>query len=223
MTEAEWLTSSDPLKALVFLRERLDPRTLRHPFRRFGDRRLRRKVLLFAGQVASLNYMKRDERPDDSEWLSEWLYIQDNVDRWSEDQLRYEDLSGEAHIFFFLFEHRISRSLEVWRSPWTVAARVVRTFLDRANTRSGGWACALLRDIFGNPFRPVAFSVAWRTETAVSLARQMYDSYDFSGLPVLADALQSAGCDSSDILGHCRSPGPHVRGCQVVDLVTARQ
>jgi hypothetical protein len=84
--------------------------------------------------------------------------------------------------------------------------------------------CDLLRDIFGSPFhKPPEFNKAWRTDTAVSLARQMYDSRDFSALPILADALQDAGCDSADVLSHCRGPGPHVRGCWVVDLVLGKE
>jgi hypothetical protein len=82
---------------------------------------------------------------------------------------------------------------------------------------------ALVRDIFGNPFRPVAFAPEWRTDTAVTLARQMYDARDFSAMPILADALQDAGCDSDDILDHCRGPGPHVRGCWVCDLVLGKE
>jgi hypothetical protein len=83
---------------------------------------------------------------------------------------------------------------------------------------------ALLREVAGNPFRPVAFSQAWRTSTAVALARQMYDSRDFSAMPILADALQDAGCDNDDILAHCRDAGAtHVRGCWVVDLVLGRE
>ncbi|HEY1189881.1 MAG TPA: hypothetical protein VGE74_19685 [Gemmata sp.] len=84
-------------------------------------------------------------------------------------------------------------------------------------------AVALLRDIFGNPFRPVAFAPDWRTDTARALAAQMYDARDFSAAPILADALQDAGCDSADILDHCRGPGPHVRGCWVVDLVLGKE
>ena len=79
-----------------------------------------------------------------------------------------------------------------------------------------------VRDIFGNPFRPVTFSPTWRTDTAVALARQMYESRDFSAMPILADALQDAGCDNDDILDHCRGDGPHVRGCWVVDLVLGK-
>ncbi len=81
---------------------------------------------------------------------------------------------------------------------------------------------SLLRDIFGNPFRPVAFDAAWRTSTAVALAQGMYESRDFGAMPILADALQDAGCDSDDILTHCRGDGPHVRGCWVVDLVLGK-
>jgi hypothetical protein len=81
----------------------------------------------------------------------------------------------------------------------------------------------LVRDIFGNPFRPVSFSPEWCTDTALTLARQMYDSRDFSVMPILADALQDAGCDSDDILSHCRQPGEHVRGCWVVDLVLGKE
>ncbi|VTR94890.1 Uncharacterized protein OS=Sorangium cellulosum (strain So ce56) GN=sce5710 PE=4 SV=1 [Gemmata massiliana] len=81
----------------------------------------------------------------------------------------------------------------------------------------------LLRDIFGNPFRPVAFSPAWRTSIVVALAAQMYESRDFSTMPILADALQDAGCDNADMLDHCRGPGPHVRGCWVVDLVLGKE
>src|SRR4029078_9800612 len=82
---------------------------------------------------------------------------------------------------------------------------------------------ALLRDVFGNPFRPARFSADWRTDTAAALARQMYESRGFDAMPILADALQDAGCDSDDILSHCRGPGPHVRGCWVVDLVLGNE
>jgi hypothetical protein len=78
----------------------------------------------------------------------------------------------------------------------------------------------LVRDIFGNPFRPVTFSPSWRTDTALALARQMYESREFGVMPILADALQDAGCDNDDILNHCRDAKQvHVRGCWVVDLV----
>jgi hypothetical protein len=79
---------------------------------------------------------------------------------------------------------------------------------------------AVVWDVAGNPFSPVAFSPEWRTDTAKALARQMYDSREFSAMPILADALQDAGCDNDDVLAHCRDAAArHVRGCWVVDAV----
>lgn len=76
---------------------------------------------------------------------------------------------------------------------------------------------SLLRCIFGNPFRPVTLDPFWNTSTVLSLAQRMYGSRDFSPMPILADALQDAGCDNPDFLNHCRGGGPHARGRWVVD------
>jgi hypothetical protein len=80
----------------------------------------------------------------------------------------------------------------------------------------------LLRDIAGNPFQSLEMQPEWFTDTAVALARQMYDSREFSAMPILADALQDAGCDDDDILNHCREAREHVRGCWVVDLLLGK-
>jgi hypothetical protein len=82
--------------------------------------------------------------------------------------------------------------------------------------------CDIIRDIFGNPFRPITFDPSWLSTNVVSLARQMYDSRDFSAMPILADALQDAGCDNADVLNHCQQPGEHVRGCWLVDALLAK-
>jgi len=81
----------------------------------------------------------------------------------------------------------------------------------------------LLRDIFGNPFRPAAIDPSWLTSTVVALARGIYEERAFDRMPILADALQDAGCDNEDVLGHCRGPEPHVRGCWVVDLLLGKE
>ena len=67
--------------------------------------------------------------------------------------------------------------------------------------------------------RPVAFSSAWRTDTAVAIAAQKYELRDFSATPILADALRDAGCEDAAVLAHCRRPGPHARGGWVVDAL----
>jgi hypothetical protein len=86
---------------------------------------------------------------------------------------------------------------------------------------------ALLRDIFGNPWRPAfnLVSVRWgfNDGIVIKLAQQMYDTRDFTAMPILADALEESGCEDEDILRHCRQPGEHVRGCWVVDLLLSKE
>ena len=80
-----------------------------------------------------------------------------------------------------------------------------------------------VRDVFGNHLRAVHFDSRCRTADSIGLARGIYDDRAFDRLPVLADALMDAGCDDERILEHCRGPGPHVRGCWVVDLVLGKE
>jgi hypothetical protein len=80
----------------------------------------------------------------------------------------------------------------------------------------------LLRCSIGNPFGPAAFDPEWRTATVVQLAQGIYDDRAFDRLPILADALQDAGCDHPNVLTHCRDTGPHARGCWVVDLILGK-
>jgi hypothetical protein len=82
---------------------------------------------------------------------------------------------------------------------------------------------AAVHEVFGNPFRPVAVEPAWRTADVMLLARGIYAEKAFDRMPILADALQDAGCDNATVLDHCRGEGPHVRGCWVVDLVLGRE
>jgi hypothetical protein len=81
----------------------------------------------------------------------------------------------------------------------------------------------LIRDIFGNPFRPVPRGAAWHTKTVTQLAERVYTDSSFDRLPIVADALEEAGCDRVDVLEHLRGPGTHVRGCWVIDLLTGRK
>jgi hypothetical protein len=86
-----------------------------------------------------------------------------------------------------------------------------------------------LRDVFGNPFRPVTVPGAWLTPAVVALAEAAYEErllpsgeLDTQRLAILADALEEAGAAGA-LLEHLRSSGPHVRGCFAVDLVLARE
>ncbi len=95
--------------------------------------------------------------------------------------------------------------------------------IEDATARGERWAQAgLLRDLFADQFRPVVPHPAWFTSDVMAVAGAIYDGRAFDQMPILADALQDAGCDSDDVLNHCRGEGPHVRGCWVVDLVLGK-
>jgi hypothetical protein len=82
-----------------------------------------------------------------------------------------------------------------------------------------------LREIVGNPFRPVAIDpdlLTWHDGIIVEIAQRIYEHRAFADLPILADALEEAGCANAELLVHCRSDGSHVRGCWTVDLLLGK-
>ncbi len=114
--------------------------------------------------------------------------------------------------------------------PWLDAGSIHRNIslgIAHGKRRSAEVAAqaALLREVFGNPLRPVALDpawLAWRGGTVPNLARAICEDGAFDRLPILADALEEAGCADADILEHCRAPRPHVRGCHVLDAIMGR-
>jgi hypothetical protein len=86
--------------------------------------------------------------------------------------------------------------------------------------------CVLLRAIIGNPFRCLAVDSSWLTwnaGTVLTVAQTIYEDRAFDQLPILADALEEAGCSDPELVEHLRGPGPHVRGCWAVDLILGRE
>jgi len=83
--------------------------------------------------------------------------------------------------------------------------------------------CALLRCLFGNPFRPSpalpAAVLAWNDRLVPRLAQAIYDERRWNNLPLLADALLDAGCEDEALMDHCRRGGEHARGCYAVDVI----
>ena len=215
MTEAEWLECADPQRMLEFLRGKA------------SDRKLR---LLAVACCRRIQRLLSDERSRSAlvaaEWFADGLFA-------SHDLLPYYHAASQAAALLasdtpgFAAARAAADAVRTYRPHHEVgfcrAAEACSGAAATAMPKDRPAQCLLLRDIFGNPFRPVAFSPEWRTSTAVGIARGMYESRDFSAMPILADALQDAGCDSEDILSHCRGPGPHVRGCWVVDLVLGKE
>jgi hypothetical protein len=108
---------------------------------------------------------------------------------------------------------------------WTIVTLVkeaVRTAGSTPDAQVIRTLYVLYRDLTGRPTTAGHFAAGWRTADAVIIARRAYETRDFSGLPILADALEDAGCDDADVLAHCRSEGSHARGCWAVDLVLAK-
>jgi hypothetical protein len=128
--------------------------------------------------------------------------------------------------------------LQPWHAVWRVAGALLNVAAEpllsslnaadwfdgyfQAMQQASGRHCPLFRDIFGNPFASATFDPAWRSPTVSKLGQAIYEDLAFDRLPVLADALEEAGCDQADILAHLRGGGEHARGCWVIVLVLAR-
>ena len=214
MTEAEWLRCQIPIPFLEYARDH------------FSERKWR--LLLCAASYRAWDFLSPDsrmalpvlERYADGE--ADTIEL-DTAQRAVPDTLRCAEDEG---VFFACEREWVTAKEAVYGVAgkeiiygWPGRNEGNDKGLDREWTVVANHA----RDIFGNPFRPVTFSPSWRTDTALILARQMYESRDFSAMPILADALQDAGCDSADIFDHCRGLGPHVRGCWVCDLVLGKE
>jgi hypothetical protein len=214
MTEAEWLVSDDPEAMLAVVRDTVN------------DRKTRLLGCAYVRWVWSLC----GEVPPRTIGIAE-EYADGTTSKGALRRAR-KAVQGEREAL----EATGAGMRPRWGAYWlletvatlgaysSVVAELRRLTSDVLKVEESEWSSlsGLLRDIFGNPFRPVTLDPNWRTSTVVALAAQMYDSRDFSAMPILADALQDAGCDSAAILEHCRGSGPHVRGCWVVDLVLGK-
>jgi hypothetical protein len=124
-----------------------------------------------------------------------------------------------TRVYEFEFPPLAGPALQTARDVVDWCEIVLPRYNLRANPRLMADA---LRDIVGNPFCSTAFNPEWRTSTVLRLTRRMHESLDFTPMPILADALLDAGCDSDSVLSHCRGDGPHVRGCWVVDGILGK-
>jgi hypothetical protein len=235
MTEAEWLACAEPWRMVPLVRTGSDRK-----LRLFACACCRQVLNPFAPPLAVRAVAAAEAFADGELGASALATVREVVAQATQAANAEDRQRGTGYL-----SHLLKGCTSVCTASGTRSAGEVADDVRRAaagavtdapvfqtehhSNRSPEWVAELasqadlLRDIFGNPFRPVTFSPAWRTDTAVALARQMYEGRDFSAMPILADALQDAGCDNADILNHCRGPGPHVRGCWVVDLVLGKQ
>jgi len=223
VTESEWLSSGDPESMLAFLR----PDTT--------DRKLR----LFAVACCRRHWEWPLEDMDEpgSSWIASIREAVGVGERLADGQVTPPDLrrvqsldgcgveilyafigcSGTADELFDVSGHLIDAAGE---SPGCLTAAKSAKAVEVEKAAQA----ALIREVFGNPFRPVAPNPTWLTPAVVSLAHSVYAErllpsgrLDAARLAVLADALEDAGCTDPTILGHLRGSGPHVPGCWPLD------
>ena len=244
MTEAEWLAYTDPQKMLEFLRGKVSDRKLRL----FACACCRRIWPLLVDGV-SRKAVEVGERFADGLATEDERYsaYQAADDVWAMIGDAFDDMIMEPDNEWAL---AITAAGVPWFAAAEAADAAIAPVEDTLDklaayipaSKAAGWAEAtgdqpdaqaevveqaaqanLVREIVGNPFRPVAVSPASLTPGVVELARTIYDERAFDRLTELADALQQAGCTYSDILAHCHQPGEHVRGCWVVDLLLGKE
>ncbi len=250
MTEAEWLACADPAPMLEFLRGKASDRKLRlfacgcfYPVRNFFSKVTQKAVEVaerFAdgkGSPEELNQafrLARGARKD-------WRYVQrfrlsqspwDMAGWWADDAARTlaNDALNQAGR---TLRTRTAVGLEAKQKERRKGAQARKIYEDAWWPERKAQA-DLLRELFGNPFRPSPplplAILAWNDRTIPRIAEAIYEerqmpagTLDTARLGILADALLDAGCEDDELICHCRSEGPHVRGCWAVDLILGKE
>jgi hypothetical protein len=211
MTEAQWLACTDPVKILAFVYHS-----------RVSERKLRLFACACCGRIGDL-------LPDDH-----YRAVLRVVEAYADGQVSMAKLT-DARESTSSLRHR-QEGYAVWltttpaeqifehtRVLSDIAARFV-SFIPLVVEDERRAQADLCRDVF-RPFRPLTANpawLAWNGGTVAKMARTIYDDRSFTELPILADALEDAGCDNAEILTHCRSAAEHARGCWVVDLLLGK-
>jgi hypothetical protein len=220
MTEAEWLAASDTVALLAELGSRGPT----------SERKLRLFAVTCCRRSATTSEPRLTRALQVAELAADGCATPGERAAAREDVLDVLELQVEDGTFALghVSDDRVfgvPSSADVILALVNVKPYDVRAASDCAHTfnRTSHYVLYMVREIFGNPFRPVRFDPAWRTDTALAVARQMYESREFGAAPILADALQDAGCHCETALAHCRAAKHvHVRGCWVVDLVLGK-
>jgi hypothetical protein len=249
LTEEDWRTSADPWRMLRYLQQH--QRISRTPG---GARRLRLLAVAFCRRVEHLMdepcraAVAVAERYADGKVRKAELEAAgveaEEVERAANEQIR--TLNSPRDATDWVPFHRVrmlagmargaTRTYGLLRWVQLVASSVAHVLTydpalgpekraEAGQTEAAAQA-ELIRDVFGNPFRPTPAVenawLAWNHGIIDKMARVLDDERAFDRMPVLADALEEAGCTNAEILDHCRRTGPHTRGCWLIDLLTGK-
>jgi hypothetical protein len=224
MFEARWLNGDDPEMMLRFM------------LGKTGDRKFR---LFACACVRRIWPLLRDERSRAAVHMAEHYadapgghaqLLRSRTEARLAEQF-FDRLSRGGQGSDFESARWAARAAEatVEDTGWDVARNAAWSAAHAVNVaapRERQAQCELLRDAFGNPFAPERFDPAWlrwHDSCVVKMAQTIYAERRFEELPILADALEEAGCDNDWILWHCREPGEHARGCWVLDGILRKK
>ena len=219
MTEAEWLAYSDPESMLLFLRGRC------------SDRKLR---LFACACTQRIWHLLEDDRTrkvlELAERSADTLVPEDQIQ--TATQANYDFIRSVGWRTAANKAATVANAAaagNAWAAAWNVvtdAWAAIRLSNPKQSSDEDRHQRLLLSEIIGNPFRHISLDPAWlkANDGAVpKTAQQIYEERAFAFMPFLVDALLDAGCDNEDMLAHCRSAGPHVRGCWVIDLILGKE
>ena len=216
MTEREWQDCNDALQMLDYLRQQS---ASQRKLRLFGCARCRYFWHLFSDERARRAIEVSEKYADDQVTVAELQAASETI--WASG-IGQNDLTPSGRVVLGAANERDPTGEGCWDTAWDCynGADPEEVAAMDAATKA---EIPLIRDIFGNPFHNQLFDPSWRTPTALALAKEIYEERMFDTIPILADALEDAGCDDSNILSHCHNSGPHVRGCWVVDFLLEKK
>jgi len=221
MTEQEWLTTTNPYDLTDYKACRSERK------RRLLSCAFARRVLFLISDNRYQQAVDIAERYADGVATEEEMRATRRVMKkvWNDRQFM-EAVNNAATAVLATLEKEAVGALHGWEAAALPPGTLTRPDYNRGYDEEKHIACVLAHDVFGNPFRPVTLDRAWLTASVIGLAQAAYEqrhqpdgTLDQTHFAVLADALEDAGCDNSEILTHCRQSGLHVRGCWVVDLL----
>jgi hypothetical protein len=221
MTEAEWTSCENPKRMLVFLTDQ----------RRASERRMRLYSCACCRRVPlALDDERAHRAVEVAERYADGLADEEEREQALETVAGVPPLRGGAARWAVVGVARTGAMMIVDALGQTAACPPGQEYDPARWQAESREQCDLLRDIFGNPIGllpPVPSAwLSWNNGIIRRLAEAAYDerqlpagTLDVARLAVLADALEEAGCSEADLLDHLRGPGPHIRGCFVLDLL----
>jgi hypothetical protein len=243
MTEGEWLACNDPQRMVIPLKGKVSNRKIRLF--------LVACARLVWNQIPDAS-LRTGVEPDDPRY--DWLAMAMEMRRAVEVGEKYADglalaseressntQLGRHSLLMQTTIHQVARMMGLTYNHFTAifglcfCAVLPRSGLNRLET-TDHWQAgllltaqhqpSLLRDIIGNPLRPVFIDpscLAWNDAIIPSIAEGIYAERAFGRMPILHDALLDAGCNDEVLLSHCRNPEGHVRGCWALDLILGKE